>query len=334
MARPPKPWWNNATQEYNVVIRGVRHQLGPDKEEADRQFHSLMSKPPEERVSPDSVAAVIDEFLDYLEKHREPRTKEWYQRHCQSFIDWLKSEGQIRMPVAGLRPLHVRKWLDSHSDWSDATKNGAARAVQRAFRFAAKEGQISFNPIAYVDKPTPGRRENVISDEHYKLMLDKDASWVDVCTFAWETGARPQEVMRIESRHCEFSNHRIIFPQKEAKGKKRVRIICLTESAEAICKRRALTFPDGPIFRNRSKRPWTMYSVNCRFCRLEETLGKKYALVDFRHTFATRLLKAGVDPITVATLLGHVDTSMLAKQYQHVSQDSEHLMKALKKGVG
>jgi site-specific recombinase XerD len=45
----------------------------------------------------------------------------------------------------------------------------------------------------------------------------------------------------------------------------------------------------------------------------------------------TRMLKAGVDPITVATLAGHNDFSMLARIYQHIGQDTEHLQKALAK---
>ena len=113
MARPPRPWWNEDRGEYNVNIRGVRHRLGPDKEEAERNFHELMAKPVEAPVKPDAVVAVIDEFVDYLSR-KERRTQESYQRHCQSFVDWLKKEGLSKIVVADLKPLHVRKWPDSH----------------------------------------------------------------------------------------------------------------------------------------------------------------------------------------------------------------------------
>jgi integrase len=48
----------------------------------------------------------------------------------------------------------------------------------------------------------------------------------------------------------------------------------------------------------------------------------------------TRLLKSGVDPITVSTLAGHVDTSMLARVYVHFSNDADHLRSSLMRGVG
>ena len=50
MARRPKPWWNDDRGEYNVNIRGERHRLGPDKDEAERKFHELMAKPVEAPV--------------------------------------------------------------------------------------------------------------------------------------------------------------------------------------------------------------------------------------------------------------------------------------------
>src|SRR5438874_6499366 len=58
---------------------------------------------------------------------------------------------------------------------------------------------------------------------------------------------------------------------------------------------------------------------------------KKYALVDFRHSFTTRSLKNGVDSVTLSFLLGHADTSMLARQYAHLDQEVGHLRDALGK---
>jgi integrase len=48
----------------------------------------------------------------------------------------------------------------------------------------------------------------------------------------------------------------------------------------------------------------------------------------FRHTYATDALENGVDPITVAELLGHKDTTMVSRVYQHLSQRVEHMRQA------
>jgi len=60
-------------------------------------------------------------------------------------------------------------------------------------------------------------------------------------------------------------------------------------------------------------------------------LGTKYALTALRHSFATRLLEAGEDLITVAHLMGHKDATMLARVYQHVGEKSDHLRTALRR---
>ena len=56
----------------------------------------------------------------------------------------------------------------------------------------------------------------------------------------------------------------------------------------------------------------------------------KLCLYLFRHAWMTRLLMADVAPITVSILAGHVDTSMLAKQYQHLAHDADHLLEKAK----
>jgi len=45
-------------------------------------------------------------------------------------------------------------------------------------------------------------------------------------------------------------------------------------------------------------------------------------------------LKAGVDAVTVAYLLGHRNPSMLSRVYDHVQQDPEHMAKAAARAKG
>jgi site-specific recombinase XerD len=48
----------------------------------------------------------------------------------------------------------------------------------------------------------------------------------------------------------------------------------------------------------------------------------------YRHSFATNALENGVGVAEVAELLGHRDTKMLMKHYQHLSQKREHMRQA------
>ncbi len=57
-------------------------------------------------------------------------------------------------------------------------------------------------------------------------------------------------------------------------------------------------------------------------------------MYSFRHSFATRLLESGVDPLTVSALLGHADGAMLARVYSHLGDSVDHLREALNRTTG
>jgi integrase len=56
------------------------------------------------------------------------------------------------------------------------------------------------------------------------------------------------------------------------------------------------------------------------------SLAPRYSLYGLRHSWATNALKNGVDALTVAILMGHRDPSTLARTYQHLSHNPEHLL--------
>lgn len=66
-----------------------------------------------------------------------------------------------------------------------------------------------------------------------------------------------------------------------------------------------------------------------RIAELAREHGTKWCLYHFRHSFATRMLAAGTDALTVSALLGHADGAMLAKVYSHLSRNVAYLRDAV-----
>jgi len=62
-------------------------------------------------------------------------------------------------------------------------------------------------------------------------------------------------------------------------------------------------------------------------------LASRYSLYALRHSWATNALHT-VDSLTVAVLMGHKDPSTLARTYQHLSHNPEHLLQQARLAAG
>lgn len=317
MARFRKPFFRDSRKLWYVQIDGRQINLGPEREEAFRRYGELMWRPRTPKLTSDSVAVLLDLFLDWCKLHREPRTYEWYQMRCQGFLDSIPAALSVRE----LKSFHVQRWVDGKLEWNGGMKRGAMIAIKRAFNWLSKQGHIDRSPLPGLELPPAGRRERVVTAvEHAAMVARYDGDpFGDLLELAWETGARAQELWNIEARHVAFN--RWVFPAKEAKGKRRVRVVHLTPKALLITQRLMLKYPEGKLLRNQDGVPWTRQAVSCRFLRLKQVIGEKLCLTNWRHSYATRMIENGVDSILVAAAMGHRDLSMIGKVYAHPSLD-------------
>lgn len=328
MARTPSPWFWKARDAWFVTIDGSRIKLAETKSEAQQRFHELMAISREERPTSDQVVPVIDAFLEWVEKNLSRSTYVWYLGFLQSFVESIPRGLRLRE----LKPWHVQQWADSNPNLSASTRRARIISVQRSMRWAEQQGFLNKSPLAHMKKPECGRRDQTISSDEFAALLShfEGDCFCDVLIAAWDTGARPQELTSVESRHFDETRSRWVFPPKESKNRKRPRIIYMSERVEAIVRRRIADQGEGLIFRNSDSAPWTKDAIGCRFKRLAKTHGKQYCLYHFRHSFATRKMQEGLDPLTVAELLGHSDPSMLATVYQHLAHDPGHMLSKLR----
>lgn len=65
--------------------------------------------------------------------------------------------------------------------------------------------------------------------------------------------------------------------------------------------------------------------------RLARELGTRYHLEAFQKSYATEALKAGVDVIGLAHLMGYRDPSILGRVYAKVQQDPKYMAELARK---
>lgn len=290
----------------------------------------IAAKPTEQRIST-PLLALAQDYLAWRTHRRSTSGTKRCAEYLSSFIDTLPDP----FTVEQLTHDHVYGWLHSKSTWGPTTRRNGITALMALFNWALTSRRISANPLTGIEKPQAKSRTDFITAEQHQLILlaCSDQAGRDLFTLAWETGARPQELRVIERRHCDLKNSRLLIPREEAKGRKRERVIYLSPMAQQIVQRLWDSHSSGPLLRNADGGPWTAYSINCRLSRIKTKLGIKTAcLYGYRHGFAHRALDRGVDSLTVATLMGHVDTKMLAVVYGHVDQNKRLLQQALSSG--
>jgi len=202
-----------------------------------------------------------------------------------------------------------------------------------------KNKKIKENPVSGVERPAATPRESYINAAQWNRLLatvKESDPFRDFLTILRETGCRPQEARAVEARHFDRDLSAWVFPRSESKGKKRQRVVPLNDTALALTKRLALKYPEGPLFRNSGpeRRPWTKNSLNCRFRRLTAKLKFHVHAYALRHSFITDALTRGVEPMTLATIVGHVSIDMIWSTYQKIRVKQDHIRAAVKLATG
>jgi integrase len=310
MPHYPKPFFKSTRNTWYVQVGPSQFSLGrhpegapPPKKrgtewDAPREildiYHAKMTELQQvdtsSPIKAPSVATVLDQFAGWLkgrvaEGSKAPKTLSWYAKYLTSFLEFLRTEesGHAEVPslsTEDLQPTHIYRWVDSHADWKSG-KRGAMVAVQRALNWAAKAGLLKAlggrSPLAGLEKPPQGRRDQLVSPEEYADILSwvKDRSFTDLLEASWDTGARPHELFTIEARFVDLANGRWIFPVRESKGKKIQRVVYLTDRVLAITMRLMAENPVGPLFRNSEGNPWCVSSVKCRFQHFRDQVGRR-----------------------------------------------------------
>ncbi|MEM6692877.1 MAG: site-specific integrase [Planctomycetota bacterium] len=322
MPRQPKPFFRKQTKSWYFSTGGKQFNLGKNKERAFVKFHEMMA---------DSLTIVSDSatlyeltqvYLDWVESNRKPATYDRNRHYLESFID---NVGR-RLKVSALKRFHLTKWTDNDA-WGSTSRNDAIGVVQRMLNWSVEEGYLVRNPIAGMKKPRRSRRDVFYNaDQWAQIKAHARPPLDDFLDFLYTTGCRPQEARTLEAKH--IHEDLVIFPADESKGEREPRVIYLVQQAKAIIHRLMEKHPNGTLFRNSKGNPWTKDAIKCRLSRIGEKVGFRVIAYGARHSFATDALAVGgVDPISVAHLMGHKDPSMVAKVYSHVAKNPDFLRK-------
>jgi integrase len=304
-------------------------------------WHQELGKPRRELVNaapPNEITAqeVADRFIVWMERNRDDATFKVAKRYLKPWADALESDALAET----LRPFDASEWIDLRHKKPGARRM-AYRVVKQAWKWAHDSGLIEKNPLHALKVPAGGRRELVLTKQQFAAVLKHASPAMRLLLrVARLTGVRAQEVVRIEARHMNAKDKSVLFPTPEAKGRKRQRIVYVVDEAWKILTTAAKKHKSGPVLRNEDGNPWSKDAVVCNIRRIRRRLEKAetpipgFCLTVLRHTYATDAIERGVDPLTLAELMGHKDGKMLSEVYAKMGQRTKHLRRAARKAVG
>jgi len=319
--RKPEPFFRKQTQSYYLKLGKEFINLGKDETEAWEEYYEIMAKRRQETVTADdSVATLVDRRWTWVKNNLSETTADRMKPVLTSFKAFIGTKLKVRK----LKPFHVTNWIDEkYPHVGDTRRHTLITHVKGVFGWAATEGYIEVSPIANMKKPEPAIRQEFLHADIWPQVIASatDAQFKEFLTFMLDSGARVQEMFKIEARHLD--GRQITFEIKNSKGKKRSRVIWLPDTAFKIVAALAKKYSTGKLFRNRKGNPWNKNSVRCRFRRLKTLLSEpKLTATTLRHSYAHNRLISGQDPMYVSKLMGHVDGRMLATRYGHIEKNS------------
>jgi len=141
---------------------------------------------------------------------------------------------------------------------------------------------------------------------------------------AYGCGLRLSELTHLQV--TDIDSARMVIHVRQGKGRKdrlvplSVRLLEELRAYWRVCRPRTWLFPG-----HKPERPITGSNIQRRFGRLVRQVGlsKHCSMHTLRHSYATHLLEAGVDLLTLKALLGHTSLETTAR-YLHVSTQRLH----------
>lgn len=272
-----------------------------------------------------TVSEALKEWLLAKRQEIEPTTYDGYEKAARYHL--LPAFGTYRL--SELQTSDVEQWLRGFRA-SGKTKNNVLIPLRAIYRQAFRDERIERDPIERIapfqhraKEPDPLTRAEIEA-----VLNACEGQIQNIIEFAIWTGLRTSELIAVRWRDVDLAAGKVhIRMTRTDQGEKShgktatsLRSVDLHPQARAALARQLL-FTEGKtfIFENpRTGAPWKHdgpYRKIAWIPTLQKAGVRHRPAYQTRHTFASMLLSAGVQPMYVAAQMGHRDWGMIRKVY-------------------
>lgn len=262
-----------------------------------------------------TLAEFGERYIEYAKAHK----RSW-KRDVQMLSNLQNFFGESKL--RDITPLRIEEYQQVRvkEDMAPATSNRELAILKHMFNLAERWGQHQgINPVRMVKfLPENNLRFKTLSEDAERRLLEASPPYLrDMILFAINTGLRTSDIFNLEWTEVDIEQKRL---KKIVKKSDRPLSLPLNDTAFSI------------IEESQQHGPYVFYNpmTGDRFKDVKGALAaavKRAGLGPvtwhmFRHTFASRLTRNGVDIVTVKELLGHSNISTTMR-YAHSNDDAK-----------
>jgi integrase len=329
---------------YYVYAAGKYLAAGDTEKEALAKQAELRGKAARgERVIV-ATKASFEEVAEqwYESKHRlRRRTRENYRGSLDRVL--LPRFGRKRIAAVTVDDIAKLVRDLERGGAAPSTINNHLLPLQGTFAFAMRRGLIGTNPYALLtrdDRPAPREKKEtfVWSDDDIVALIESAErsakqpearqDYAPLIRTLCATGLRIGEALGLT--WADIDVHEGVLhvrrqwtrageytPPKTASSIRRVPLSKeMTAYLAAFKLKSNFSRDDDPVFASRTGRPLSHRNVGSRgFGPAAKRAGLNVSIHDTRHAFASRMIARGIDPVTLAKLMGHANARVTLEVY-------------------
>lgn len=336
----------------------ISYNVTGTRKDADREAKRLETKRDDGALIDYSKLTVkewLEEWLGVWAKQQvSERTFGDYQRYMADKI--VPRLGKYTLAKAQNMQKAFQEAIDEvTSESGGRTGQYVHTILKQAMKKAVETRKIERNPLEFVQRPKAIKKQELrpLDTHEIRLFLDTvktlwpietGASIYPLFKFMLDSGCRPGEALAIKWTDLENEMRTVRIQrslertqngwrEKDTKTVGSRRSITLSEPTAAVLRQyakiqreyimahRDLYHDHGFVFVATNGEPLDHDNLAKRYFKpslRKAGLPNHVRLYDLRHTVATQLMKAGLNPKIVAERLGHADITMTLNVYSHV----------------
>ncbi len=333
--RRGQTWWMRFTYRGRQIRKSTETS---NRKLAEKIYHKVLGEIAEgkwfERLPGEekTFAEMISKYLkEHSEKNKTPKScirDRQLANHLNSYFgDLLLTE---------ITPKTISEYKAKRRDEgaSPRTINYELALMSHAFNLAIKEWEwLKDNPVSKVSKEKVNNmRERWLTLEEEEKLLNTSPKWLqELIIFSLETGLRQGEILNLQWPQVDLFRKTITILEQKNRGKD---TIPLNERALEVLKAKAKVrhIKTNYVFHNNNgNRIGVGNLLRAFYLATKRANLKGFRWHDLRHTFATRLVQAGVDLYSVQKLGRWKNIQMVMRYAHHHPESLRAGVEALKK---